>query len=112
MLYADTYGFTLTLVASYPLKKNASAPPLPPPTPGPQPGLDHLCGCHGPGECAALSQHCCKYDATDGAIWCQAKQGRDRSFTLLRQVTRDLLLGTYCLPHALTRTMTDDTTHL
>ena len=63
--------------ASYPIKKKAAAPPLPPPTIGDRPGYDHLCGCHGPGQCAALGQHCCKYDKDD--IWCQPTEVTDPS---------------------------------
>merc|ERR1719326_2812786 len=45
--------------ASYPQKAKGPAPPVPPPTNGTQPGFDSLCGCQGPGQCAALGMHCC-----------------------------------------------------
>ena len=77
---ANTSGICgIAMQASYPIKKNATAPPLPPPTPGFRPGYDHLCGCEGPGQCAALGMHCCKFDAKTHDISCQPKPVTDPS---------------------------------
>ena len=75
----DTGLCGIAMQASYPIKANGTAPPLPPPTHGERPGYDHFCGCQGPGECAVLGQHCCKYDAKSHDITCQQDPVTDPS---------------------------------
>lgn len=69
----------IAMQASYPTKAKGTAPPLPPPTNGTRPGYDNLCGCDGPGQCAALGgMHCCCLTANDD-ISCQAAPVTDPS---------------------------------
>ncbi len=68
----------IAMQASYPRKTKGPAPPVPPATNGTRPGYDRLCGCDGPGMCAAFGLHCCCLTQNNLAS-CQVEQVTDPS---------------------------------